>query len=389
MMRILYSHRIQSRDGQSVHLEELVGALRDAGHEVQIVGPKFYAGAELGAESRATAFLRRLLPGMLAELAELLYNLPAWRRLERAAAEFRPDVIYERYNLYYLAGAWLARRHGILFYVEVNAPLADERSRYGGLRLSGLAHRTERFVWRAADRVFSVTGNLKQRIVTAGVPEARVSVIPNGVVPERFPLRNVEPDAENCGKSIVLGFIGFVRAWHHLESVIRGMAGLAPNISLVVAGDGPARHDLEGIAEALGCGGRVRFTGLVAREDVPKTLAEFDIALQPHALAYASPLKLFEYMAAGLAIVAPDQPNIREIVVSEETALLFDPERDGAMWQAIVRLVSDPALRLRLGRAAREAVLRREFTWRGNAKRIASFAEADLSHRRGKSRARD
>ncbi|MGH7078425.1 MAG: glycosyltransferase family 4 protein, partial [Acetobacteraceae bacterium] len=319
-MRILYSHRIQSRDGQSVHLDELVGALRDAGHEVRIVGPKFYAGAGLGAESRLTAFLRRLLPGMLAELAELGYNLVAWQSLERAAAEFRPDVIYERYNLYYLAGAWLARRRGILFYVEVNAPLADERSLYGGLRLSGLAHRTERFVWRAADRVFAVTGDLKQRVVLAGVPEVRVSVIPNGVVPERFPLRNVEPGAEGRGKSVVLGFIGFVRAWHHLESVIRGMAGMTPNVSLVVAGDGPARRDLEGIAEALGCAGRVRFTGLVARQDVPETLAGFDIALQPHALAYASPLKLFEYMAAGLAIVAPDQPNIREVVVTEETA---------------------------------------------------------------------
>ncbi len=115
----------------------------------------------------------------------------------------------------------------------------------------------------------------------------------------------------------MLGFIGFVRAWHHLESLIRGLAGMAPNISLVVAGDGPARRDLGGIAEALGCSGRVRFTGLVAREDVPQTLAGFDIALQPHALAYGSPLKLFEYMAAGLAIVAPDQPNIREVVVTE------------------------------------------------------------------------
>ncbi|MGH7071954.1 MAG: glycosyltransferase family 4 protein [Acetobacteraceae bacterium] len=379
-MRILYSHRIQSHDGQSVHLEELVGALRDAGHEVRVVGPSFYADAKLGAESRTTAFLRHLLPGMLTELAELLYNVAACWRLERVAAEFQPDIIYERYNLYYLAGAWLARRRGILFYVEVNSPLADERVRYGRLRLAGLARRAERLVWRTADRVFAVTDNLKQRVVTAGVPETRVVITPNGVVPERFPVRNSEPAAGD-GETVVLGFIGFVRAWHRLESVIRELARTVPKILLVVAGDGPARRDLERLAESLGCAERVRFTGLVARENVPDTLAGFDIALQPHALVYASPLKLFEYMAAGLAIVAPDQPNIREIVVAEESALLFDPERDGAMWEAIVRLASDPELRIRLGHAARESVRRRDFTWRGNAQRIASFAEADLAQR--------
>lgn len=379
-MRILYSHRIQSHDGQSVHLEELVGALRHAGHEVRVVGPSFYADARLGAESRMTAILRHLLPGMLTELAELLYNFAAWWRLERAAAEFRPDIIYERYNLYYLAGAWLARRRGILFYVEVNSPLADERLHHGRLRLAGLARRAERFVWHTADRIFAVTGNLKQRVVVAGVPETRVAIIPNGVVPERFPSRNLERAARD-GETVVLGFIGFVRPWHRLESVIRGMAGTVPNISLVVAGDGPARRDLERLSESLGCAERVRFTGLVAREKIPDTLAGFDIALQPHALAYASPLKLFEYMAAGLAIVAPDQPNIREIVVSEESALLFDPERDGAMWEAIVRLASDPELRIRLGHAARESVRQQDFTWRGNARRITSLAEADLSGR--------
>ena len=56
---------------------------------------------------------------------------------------------------------------------------------------------------------------------------------------------------------------------------------------------------------------------------------------------YASPLKIFDYMAAGRAIVAPDQENIREILRDGETALLFDPSRPEAMWQAIARLARD------------------------------------------------
>lgn len=381
-MRILYSHRIQSHDGQSVHLEELVSALRAAGHQVLIVGPSVYARGELGAESSLVALARRLLPGALSECAELIYNIPAWIRLERAAQAFHPDIIYERYNLYYLAGAWLARRRRIPFYVEVNAPLAEERGKFGGLRLARTARAAEHFVWRAADCVFAVTGDLKRRVVAAGVPEARVALTPNGVVLERFPPRLEDSDA--AGRHpVVLGFIGFVRAWHRLESVVRGMADAAPDVTLVIAGEGPARDDLERLANDLGCAERVKFTGLVSRDDVPRILQSFDIALQPYALPYASPLKLFEYMAAGLAIIAPDQPNIREIVVHEESALLFDPAQDGAMWQAILRLIADSALRARLGRNARDMILERDLTWHGNAARVAGMAEAELSRRHG------
>lgn len=70
-MRILYSHRIQSRDGQSVHVEELIHAFRSAGHEVMVVGPSFYEATGFGGESRTVALVRRLLPGALQEVAEL------------------------------------------------------------------------------------------------------------------------------------------------------------------------------------------------------------------------------------------------------------------------------------------------------------------------------
>jgi len=121
---------------------------------------------------------------------------------------------------------------------------------------------------------------------------------------------------------------------------------------------------------------RVRFTGLVAHEQVPLAVAGFDIALQPRVVEYASPLKIFDYMAAGRAIVAPDQPNIREVLEHERTALLFDPGRAGAMGEAIARLLGDAPLRRRLGAAARAELERRDFTWSGNAARIVAWAEA-------------
>jgi len=368
-MRILYSHRIQSRDGQAVHIEEMVAALREAGHEVRVVGPPSYDTTGFGGAARLGR-LRRLLPGGVGELAELAYNLAAIRRLTQAWRAFRPDLVYERYSLFHLAGSWLARRHGALLFLEVNAPLAAEQSQHGGLRLVALAHRCERLIWRSADRVLPVTSVLADLVAAAGVDPARISVIPNAIVPARFP-----PQAPLDGPPL-LGFVGFVREWHGLDQVLAAMATDPVPLELVVVGDGPARPALERQAGALGLGGRVRFLGVVPPEQVPSLVCRFGIALQPRVTAYASPLKVFDYMAAGCAIVAPDQPNIREVLAHEATALLFDPSAPGAMWAAVRRLAADPALRATLGQAARAAALARH-TWAGNARRVVALAAAD------------
>lgn len=372
VMRILYSHRIQSRDGQSVHVEELISAFREAGHEVLVVGPRFYEQSDFGGESATIARLRRLLPGLLGELAELAYNVPAWWRLRRAFRSFRPDFVYERCNLYFLAGALLARLDRATLLLEVNAPLAEERARFGGLRLRALAFALERWTWRSATRVLPVTRVLGDRLVAAGVAEERIRVMPNGIVLDRFPPRAQPTRAQG----VVLGFVGFVRAWHGLDTVIDALEQQpeAATLTLVVVGDGPVRMALEQQAERLGVAGRVRFTGLVAHDQVAGHVLGFDIALQPSVTAYASPLKIFDYMAAGCAIVAPDQPNIREILEHEHTALLFDPADPAAQWAAISRLLRDPAYRLALGARARATLIARDHTWRGNATRIAALA---------------
>ena len=371
-MRILYSHRIQSRDGQSVHVEELIAALRHAGHEVLVVGPSFYDDSGFGGESGTVARLRRLLPGALGEVAELGYNLLAYRRLSAAAHAFKPDLLYERYNLYYLAGAWLAPRLGVPYYLEVNSPLAAERSAFGSLRLQRLAHALELRTWRTATRVLPVTHVLADIVTAAGVTPDRVRVVPNGVVLDRFPAQT----RATSGK-VTLGFVGFVRDWHGMDGLIRQMAAGDSRTALTLVGDGPVRAELEQLAASLGLGDRVHFTGTVPHEQVPAEVARFDIALQPKVTAYASPLKIFDYMAASRAIVAPDQPNIREVLTHEVTALLFDPAEPGAIWAAIARLVAEPALRDRLGQAARAALEAADYTWSGNARRITAWAAAE------------
>lgn len=378
-MRILYSHRIQSHDGMGVHIEALVAALRAAGHEVCVVGPPAYDAVALGGES-PLARIRRLLPGVLGELAEMAYGVISTARLARAASAFRPDIVYERANLFHVAGSWTAWRCGVPLLLEVNAPLADERIRFSGLRLKRLAHAAERFIWRCADIVLPVTEVLAGQVSAAGVPRGRIVVVPNGIDLEDF----TRLPARAAGEVVQLGFVGFVRHWHGLDGVLRGLAAWqgAPRLDLTVVGNGPARVDLESLAAELGVADRVRFTGLATRQEVPRLVAGFDIALQPASVPYASPLKLFEYMAAGRAIVAPDQPNIREVLDDGCTALLFNPANPEEMWQCIETLARDAALRARLGAAARQEVLRRDFTWAGNARRVVGLAEHALNGRK-------
>lgn len=178
-MRILYHHRIASKDGQITHIEEMVSAMRALGHEVLVVGPTVHQqDSGSGGSAGWVGKLKSTLPGWLYELAESGYALVAYRRLSQAVRQFKPDVIYERYALYQPAGVWVSRRTGVPLLLEVNAPYAIARRKYHQLQLGWLADAFERYTFRGADRVFPVTQVLGDMLVGMGVQPQRIRVIP-------------------------------------------------------------------------------------------------------------------------------------------------------------------------------------------------------------------
>lgn len=377
-MKTLYHHRIASKDGQYVHIENLTRALRSRGHEIIMVGPGFVDEGQFGGDSRLITFLKRYVPGALYELVELGYSVRDYFRLARAIRKHRPDVIYERYNLYFLSGIWAKRRFNIPLISEVNAPLYDERSRYGGIALKALARATERLSWRGADRVVTVTRVLRDRIAQEGVRREAITVTPNGIDWSQFP---VEPDRAAAKKklgldgSIVLGFVGFAREWHGLDRVIELLdAHRHEKLRFVLVGDGDVRASLERRARELKLQDRLWITGVVGRNDVAQYVQAFDVALQPAVVDYASPLKLFEYMACEAAIVAPAKANIEEILTDGHDGLLFDPADPANFTMAVERLCGDADLRARLGRQARQTLLDRDLTWDRNARTVETIA---------------
>jgi len=396
-MRILYHHRTQALDGQRVHIRELQDALRAAGHDVYEVAP--VAAAEL-AGSRPLPTWRRRCFGLLTALAppgvydllELGYNLVGYRKLVRAIEKFRPDFIYERYAANTVAGVWAAKKFGIPLLLEVNSPLAEEKRRLGTVRFHGLCQRLESYTLRNATCVLTVTGVLQQILATKeGMPLNRILVVQNGVRPTAFrcsaAARHARRRALGLEERIVIGAIGFFREWHGIDLLLRCVARsplLRERASVVLVGKGQALIGLKWLAGQLGLKKQVLFMGAIPHDQVPSYLAAIDVALIPRAVEYASPLKLFEYMAAGKAIVAPRQDNLLEVLTEDVDAVCFTPEDPASLEAALVQAVTDSALRSKLGEQARRTIEQRGFTWEGNAVRLMQAFEEIRSGRVGR-----
>tara|TARA_A200000159_G_C7338693_1_gene346252 strand:- start:13878 stop:14381 length:504 start_codon:yes stop_codon:yes gene_type:complete len=144
-------------------------------------------------------------------------------------------------------------------------------------------------------------------------------------------------------------------------------------LRLICVGDGDILPDLRKQAEALGIAEKVEFKGLVTRDKVLDFVKEFDIALQPDVTAYASPLKMFEYMAVGALIVAPKTPNIQEIL-SDDTALFFEKGDKSSFKQALTTAITSYKTFECKRYAVKQSVIDNRFIWQENANRVVDLA---------------
>lgn len=385
-LRILYHHRIRADDGQAVHVRELIGALRAAGHQVRecALVPKTgtAATANAPASHRRGGFWQRLrLPRAAVECLEVAYNRRGRAMLRAAAAGFTPDLIYERHALHCRAGLDVARELGVPLLLEVNSPMVDEMRNLGLLRLPGRAAATERQVLGGADAVLAVTQVLADMLIERGARADRVHVIQNGAVLERYDATARTAAGELRARqdwperAFVLGFVGYVRSWHRLDLVLDVMQRPGfERLCLWLVGRGPALPELQALASTRGLAGRVRFAGEVPPDLLPTFVCAFDAALVPAINAYSSPLKLFDSLAAGVPTLAPDQPNLREVVRDGVDAVLFRPGSAEALAAAIRGLLGDPAVARRIGVAGRQSLIDHDRTWAGNAARVATIA---------------
>lgn len=204
----------------------------------------------------------------------------------------------------------------------------------------------------------------------------RVHVVPNGVDVDRF---RSTPTAERAGTPFTVGFVGTLKPWHGTETLLDAVARLAAtgdDSRLLVVGDGPRAAALHDRADRLGIAERIEWTGAVHARAIPGHLARMDVAVAPYPGndgGYCSPLKLFEYMAAGLPIVASRTGAVTGVLSDGHNGVLVAPDDSAALASALASLRSHASRRYALAAAARRSAVR-SHTWQAAVERILSLA---------------
>ncbi len=380
--------------GSSVHLSEFVRALVERGHEVtvfaanpgQAARPSDFpapvvalAGDPVLNEVRTEIAKRhRSAPGepspRASEIFSLLLNQTARMALESWQGEF--DVVYERLSLWSIAGLQYARDRGVPLIVEVNAPLSKQQREYRDLEFPDAAEAIERTVLAGADRILVTAEALIDYVHERGASRRKVRVLPCGVARRMFTdpakRRPVDPN------HFVLGFLGSLKPWHGIDVLLDAFTALRERsraYHLLVVGDGPLRAYIELVARERGLGGAIELAGAVGHDRVPEYLARMDAGLAPYPPLdpfYFSPLKVWEYAAAGVPIVASASGEIPVMFPHKKAALIHAPGSVRKIVRHVERLRAEPDLGPRLARRARRVA--RERTWDRLAARFEDIA---------------
>lgn len=360
--------------GASVHVQAVVRELLRRGAEVHLVAARVGGDRPRGLEDVFVHELPKVTgePGAEREASARHSAAAAAGVLARLDGERSLDLVYERYSLWSDAAMTWSRYHGVDGVLEVNAPLIDEQARH---RVLADRMGAEAIATRAFDSATSV--------VTVSPPVARwvaertdnpaVYTVPNGV-DTRY-IRPVAsrvvagaPPTSTSGRGatpFTVGFVGTLKPWHGVEVLLEAFARLArcdEAVRLRLVGDGPQCDAVAAQADRLGVADRVDLVGAIAPEKMPAELAIMDIAVAPYPRLpdfYFSPLKIYEYLAAGLPVVASDIGPCADILDDGGLGVLVAPGDVAGLAAVLAGLRNDPLIRADFGRAGRDAAITR------------------------------
>ncbi|WP_024367331.1 glycosyltransferase [Arthrobacter sp. TB 26] len=297
----------------------------------------------------------------------------------REAQRSRAGIIHAASNyVTAIPALTAARRLGIPFVYEVRGlweitelsdkPWWAESDRYR------LAVQLESWVAQEADEVFAITSQVRDELVSRGVEPAKISLLPNSVDTARFkpmpPKLSLRNKLGLSAETLVIGYTGSLVAYEGISDLLSATKLVTErglDARLVVVGDGKQLSELKRMAVELGIGDRVVFTGRVPAKAVPDYVSLFDIMPCPRrrlpVTEMVSPLKPLESMASGKAVILSDLGPLRDLAGDgQERALLCTPGSPESLAEVLMRLGSDPDLRLALGRRARLWAVK-ERTW--------------------------
>ncbi len=352
--------------GASVHVARFCQSAKRLGHEVHLFVTSVKDLSAVDATVHQIYFDK--------VKSNDLSKIEASKRFAQALREelqrYDFDLIYERLSLFFGEGGKIAVEFGLRRILEINAPVAKERANHFLLAEHAKAAEDERSAIVGAD-VVCVTSALIPYAASNGA--ARIRVVPNGVAVDDFEL----PKAQQFGL-FTIGFVGSLKGWHGVDNLLLAAELLherGRSFRVKIVGEGPRGEHLRQLASSLSCAQSIEFVGAVPMSDVPKEIATFDVGVAPYVRSndfYFSPLKVLEYMAGGIPVVATDTPSIRSITL--DLAILLTDPGPIALSSAIELIMDNPSLAHELSAKARARVVEK-FSWDDT---VAEILERDL-----------
>ena len=269
------------------------------------------------------------------------------------------DVIHANWSLTGLICALAGRLRGCPVVTTLRG------SDVGRLESSRLTRLLTAWTLRLSHHTVAVSSAMLDELRARFPPYAhRMSHIPNGVDDVLCALPWPE-----VGDTLRIATVGNLIPGKAVHDLLRAIAecGGSFGAETTIVGDGPERERLEALARELDLFCDMRFMGSVPPQAVAAVLGESDVfVLTSH--SEGRPNVVVEAMAAGRAIVATALPGVCELLEHEHNGLLFEPGDTAALAAHLRRLAIDPALRLRLGRAARKTIADRGLSWQSSAR---------------------
>ena len=351
---------------RGVQVAHAVAGLARLGLQVELAyvpNPPLHPLGHYGVDTPAGLTLTPLSRSLPRPFSRIHSNRLFLWRLERRLVQVPAAILFVRHLK--LAAMLLRRHPGRKLVYEAHEVFGDTAAPGRQARQFAM----ERLVMRSAALVVANSEPTAARLRELH-GERNIAVLPNGV---DWPEMLSEKDWAQAGQHIV--YAGSFFAWKGVSDLVRA-AGDLPGCRITLLGGDAGQLARERGAASAG-GAQLDFRGQVPHQQVARELQSACIAVLPnrnHADSrFTSPIKLFEYMAAGCAIVATDLPPLRD-VLAEDEAIWVRPGAAASLAAGIRQLAADPALARRLGERAREKA--RGYTWRARSGRLAGLLQA-------------